>query len=269
MKRILILVAVSLFLCSTASAFQGGGGETTKNPKPTPKPRPPSTRKTKVELHKRSSTPAPSVEVATPSGLRYIDEVVGKGESPRTGQNVTVHYTGTQENGTKFDSSRDPGRSPLQFTIGVGSVIKGWDEGVATMKVGGKRRLIIPTNLGYGARGRPPTIPPNATLIYEVELLSVSADAPAATTQATALQRTWSYRTFEIPSEGVRVYLYPGWTDQPLGGAITITTPNGNILPDRPEGWQTRSFGYQPEGFYVFRADPKGSKRNVEIYNLW
>lgn len=112
-------------------------------------------------------------QVTTASGLKYIDEVVGTGDNPRPGQNVTVHYTGTLENGTKFDSSVDRGQ-PYPFRIGTGSVIKGWDEGVMTMKVGGKRRLIIPAKLGYGAAGRPPDIPPNATLIFEVQLLSVN-----------------------------------------------------------------------------------------------
>jgi FKBP-type peptidyl-prolyl cis-trans isomerase len=111
-------------------------------------------------------------EVSTPSGLRYIDEVVGTGESPKQGQNVTVHYTGTLENGTKFDSSVDRGQ-PYTFPIGTGVVVKGWDEGIMTMKVGGKRRLIIPPSLGYGAPGRPPKIPPNSTLLFEVELLGV------------------------------------------------------------------------------------------------
>lgn len=115
---------------------------------------------------------APGAEVAMPSGLKYVDEVVGTGESPRPGQNVTVHYTGTLENGTKFDSSVDRGQ-PFTFPIGKGRVIKGWDEGVMTMKVGGKRRLIVPSSLGYGPAGNPPKIPPNATLIFEVELLGV------------------------------------------------------------------------------------------------
>jgi FKBP-type peptidyl-prolyl cis-trans isomerase len=112
-------------------------------------------------------------EVTTASGLKYVDEVVGTGASPKPGQNVTVHYTGTLENGTKFDSSVDRGQ-PYTFRIGTGAVIKGWDEGVMTMKAGGKRRLIVPSKLGYGSAGFPPSIPPNATLLFEVELLSVN-----------------------------------------------------------------------------------------------
>lgn len=111
-------------------------------------------------------------EVTTASGLKYIDEVVGTGESPTTGRNVTVHYTGMLENGTKFDSSVDKGQ-PYTFRIGTGTVIKGWDEGLMTMRVGGKRRLIVPAKLAYGAAGRP-GIPPNSTLIFDVELLGVN-----------------------------------------------------------------------------------------------
>ncbi|QOX79367.1 FKBP-type peptidyl-prolyl cis-trans isomerase [Trichlorobacter lovleyi] len=110
--------------------------------------------------------------VTTDSGLKYVDLVVGKGASPTRGKQVKVHYTGTLENGTKFDSSVDR-RQPFSFIIGIGQVIKGWDEGVMGMKVGGKRKLVIPANLGYGARGAGGVIPPNATLLFDVELLDV------------------------------------------------------------------------------------------------
>ena len=113
-----------------------------------------------------------SEEITTPSGLKYIDEVVGEGDSPSSGQGVVVHYTGTLEDGTKFDSSVDRNK-PFSFTIGVGRVIQGWDEGVMTRKIGGKRRLIIPSDLGYGARGAGGVIPPNATLVFDVELLEI------------------------------------------------------------------------------------------------
>ncbi len=110
--------------------------------------------------------------VTTPSGLRYVDLVVGAGASPASGDQVEVHYTGWLENGTKFDSSVDR-RQPFVFPLGAGRVIAGWDEGVATMKVGGKRRLVIPPQLGYGDRGAGRVIPPGATLIFEVELLRI------------------------------------------------------------------------------------------------
>ena len=110
-------------------------------------------------------------EVTTLSGLKYTDIVEGTGATPQRGQTLTVHYTGTLESGKKFDSSVDRGQ-PYEFRIGTGAVIKGWDEGLMTMKVGGKRRLVIPPALGYGASGTP-NIPPNSTLIFEVELLGV------------------------------------------------------------------------------------------------
>jgi FKBP-type peptidyl-prolyl cis-trans isomerase FkpA len=108
----------------------------------------------------------------TPSGLRYQDEAVGEGKEAAAGRTVSVHYTGWLPNGEKFDSSRDRNQ-PFQFSLGAGQVIAGWDEGVAGMKVGGKRRLVIPPELGYGTAGAPPDIPPGATLVFEVELLDV------------------------------------------------------------------------------------------------
>lgn len=110
------------------------------------------------------------------SGLKYEDDRVGTGATPSSGQTCVMHYTGwlweNEAKGAKFDSSVDRGR-PFSFKLGVGQVIRGWDEGVASMKVGGKRQLLIPPDLGYGARGAGGVIPPNATLLFEVELLEV------------------------------------------------------------------------------------------------
>jgi len=119
---------------------------------------------------KRAKSPPKTVTL--PDGLRYVDEAVGKGPLPHTGQTVVVHYVGTLRDGTKFDSSRDRGE-PFSFPIGAGRVIPGWDEGVATMRAGGRRKLIVPPALGYGSAGAGDKIPPNATLIFEIELLKI------------------------------------------------------------------------------------------------
>jgi peptidylprolyl isomerase len=111
--------------------------------------------------------------VTTSSGLSYVDLKTGNGASPVPGKPVKVHYTGWLENGTKFDSSLDRGE-PFTFTIGAGQVIPGWDEGVMSMKEGGKRKLLIPSHLGYGSSGAGGVIPPNANLVFEVELLQVA-----------------------------------------------------------------------------------------------
>jgi peptidylprolyl isomerase len=146
-RTILVLIAFALL---GSQSFAGGDKKKTAYPG----------EKTKMK------------EVATSSGLKYIDMVVGKGASPKQGSTVTVHYTGYLTDGKKFDSSVDR-KEPFQFVLGVGRVIKGWDEGVASMKVGGKRKLIIPSQLGYGARGAGNLIPPNAELIFDVDLLGV------------------------------------------------------------------------------------------------
>ncbi|MFB3148565.1 MAG: FKBP-type peptidyl-prolyl cis-trans isomerase [Thermodesulfobacteriota bacterium] len=109
----------------------------------------------------------------TPSGLKYIVIEPGEGDKPEKGKKVKVHYTGKLEDGSVFDSSIKRG-VPIEFTLGVGQVIKGWDEGIADMKVGEKRQLIIPPDLGYGPNGHPPVIPPNSTLIFDVELVEIN-----------------------------------------------------------------------------------------------
>ena len=111
--------------------------------------------------------------VITDSGLKYIDLVVGKGDSPNIGQRVSVHYTGWLEDGKKFDSSYDR-NTPIEFTVGVDEMIRGFDEGILSMKKGGKRKLFIPSDLAYGSNGIPGVIPPDALIIFEVELVDIN-----------------------------------------------------------------------------------------------
>ncbi len=193
-----VLVPVALALGVVLSACGSGDSKTTSTPKPTVasqgvqpgKTTPNSTPAAAPTKPATTPVQAPPVgspvplsdgnapgippltgPIQTEGDLRYIDEVVGTGASPTKGQRLTVHYTGWLTDGTKFDSSVDRNQ-PFQFVLGAGRVIAGWDQGLATMKIGGKRRLILPASLGYGAKGSPPRIPANATLIFDVELIA-------------------------------------------------------------------------------------------------
>lgn len=154
-QRIAILVVVLLLIAGAAFLVY-----TTSRPNQEPAGQP------------AAGLPDTSNLTTTASGLQYKDVTVGSGAEAQDGNTVSVHYTGWLTDGTKFDSSVDRGQ-PFSFLLGTGGVIAGWDEGVKGMKVGGKRILVIPSNLGYGASGASGVIPPNATLIFEVELLDV------------------------------------------------------------------------------------------------
>ena len=156
-KNILIYIILIAVVAVGIRLFirKGSGPETSPSPTPTP-----------------TASPTPVRSETKPSGLKIEDQVVGTGPAAKSGNTVSVHYTGWLENGTKFDSSYDHGQ-PFSFLLGASQVIKGWDEGVAGMQVGGKRRLTIPASIAYGSQGIGGVIPPDATLIFEVELLVI------------------------------------------------------------------------------------------------
>ena len=172
MKPIFLSVAFMLACVVLLVVGQVGSKQNTAIAAQLTQTPPASTTVTENNTLIASNTMSDANAVTTPSGLKYVELKEGTGATPQAGQTVEVHYVGTLEDGTKFDSSRDRGQ-PFSFKIGVGQVIKGWDEGLSTMKVGGRRQLIIPAELGYGSRGAGGVIPPNATLLFDVELLGV------------------------------------------------------------------------------------------------
>jgi peptidylprolyl isomerase len=197
----------------------------------------------------------------TASGLKYTELVAGSGDAPAPGAIVSVHYTGTLENGTVFDTSYKRGQ-PFQFPLGAGRVIKGWDEGIALMKKGGKAVLTIPPELGYGARGAGGVIPPNATLIFQVELVDFSAGAPAAPTKVNASDYTTTpsglkYYDFKVgdgpaPKAGQQVSVhYTGWLENGAkfdssldrGEPLVFPVGTGQVIKGWDEGLLSMKVG--------------------------
>src|SRR5262249_44261261 len=164
MKRSLLLTLVLLTV--VACGEKAEQPQTAPAQSPAAQPAQPAEQSAKKEITVNDAN-----AVTTPSGLKYVDLVQGKGDEAKSGQTVDVNYTVWLTNGTKFDSSYDAGQ-PISFKLGAGLVVQGWDEGIAGMKVGGKRKLIIPPDLGYGSRGKGP-VPPNAIMVFEVELVGV------------------------------------------------------------------------------------------------
>lgn len=167
------LTAAALILATASSAFAQSAAKPAASKQGTAKPSP-----GKSTVAKRAPAVKPPVQlgVTTASGLTYIVTTKGTGRKPKTGETVVVHYTGTLTDGTKFDSSHDR-NDPIAFPIGTGAVIKGWDEGIAKLGIGDRAVLVIPPALGYGPRGAGAVIPPNATLVFVVELVDIKAEA--------------------------------------------------------------------------------------------
>ncbi len=162
---------MKLFLIGLICILGLGGALWAQSSSTTSTPHAASAAKPAAKTNATAKVPQPWTTTGT--GLKYQDVVVGKGAQPKTGDDILVNYTGRFLDGKVFDSSLSPGRTPFELHVGRGEVIPGWDEGLATMHVGGKRKLIIPPNLAYGAAGAGGVIPPNATLTFDVELLKI------------------------------------------------------------------------------------------------
>ena len=165
---------LTLAFAIALAATLGASGCASQPKAETPQPAAQSEPAPDPQASEAASASVPVEPVAAATALKIEDVKLGKGAEAKPGDLVTVNYTGYLTDGTKFDSSLNPGREPFQFTIGKGEVIQGWDQGFAGMKVGGKRKLTIPPELGYGAQGAGGTIPPNAVLVFDVELLGVN-----------------------------------------------------------------------------------------------
>ncbi len=176
MRNVVLIILMSLFLGACSSTPKPEESQPAAEPSAppaakAPEPAAPPAAEPAKPVAPAKAAPAAPKTMTTSSGLKYQDLVVGNGPLPKAGRRVRVHYTGWLTNGTKFDSSVDR-NEPFDFTLGTGNVIAGWDEGVASMHVGGKRKLIIPPNLAYGSAGAGGVIPPNATLVFDVELIA-------------------------------------------------------------------------------------------------
>ena len=169
-----IIVLVCVFVSAATLVAQAGSSQAPASGT-TPKSSTSATTATGRTSTSATSKPGTAATpwVTTGSGLKYRDVIVGKGPQPKPGDDIVVNYTGKFTSGKIFDTSVGPGKKPFELHLGRGEVIKGWDEGLSTMHVGGKRKLIIPPNLAYGAGGYPGVIPPNSTLTFDVELLRI------------------------------------------------------------------------------------------------
>jgi peptidylprolyl isomerase len=252
-----ILAALVLAACGQATTGRTTGAPATSAVANAPTEPPVAT----AAAATNPTQPVQGNAMTTSSGLQYIELAAGTGPAPKPGDIVSVHYTGTLTDGTVFDSSYKRGE-PIKFPLGRGRVIPGWDEGIALMKKGGKARLIIPPKLGYGERGAGGVIPPNATLVFEVELVDIQAGVASAPTKVDAAKYITTpsglkYYDLKVgdgpsPTKGQKVNVhYSGWlTDGTLfdssverGQPFSFTLGAGEVIPGWDEGVATMKVG--------------------------